>query len=360
MADYLNGPNPYAATRMRSIFKPAGDVGIRLPKRFVSGQTNTFDPQQKPPEDEDDSLSYYRDLEKLRGQLKAGPARSAYMEALGHQPTAAETAPSRGRKIGAAIAGALGGFAEGPSRGAAMAQHIVDTPYQTAMRDYTTKVAGLGESAKLEQDDIETQMRTLEAARRMGLEYRKFDAERFDKDRSYGLERDKLGEISGYHKGTLENQRTANANTRWYRGQQLGIQEYNALTTREKARADVETNERNATSNERRAGAYEAAAGNRQTQPTQQRAAIDNALRELHRDSRFAKFVKKDDSTGLYDFANPEPGWESSEMYREFQNRMRRATQGAKKSGISLFPEEEDDDDDSIIIGSPFDRPGGR
>lgn len=359
MADYLSGANPYAATRMRSIFSSPGDVGIRLPKRFVSGQTNTFNPQQKPPEDEDDSLSYYRDLEKLRGQLKAAPARSAYMEALTHQPTDAQTAPSRGRRIGAAIAGGLGGFAEGPSRGAALAQGIIDAPYKSAMQDYTTKLAGLGESAKLEQDDIETQMKTLEAARRMGLEYRKFDAERFDKNRNYSLDREKFGELAGYHQGTLKNAAQANADTKWYRGQQLGIQEYNALTTREKARADVETNQRNATSNETRAEAYKTAAGNRgNTPPTQQRAGVDNALREMYRDPNFSQFITKDKTTGLYDYADAKPEWANSLMYKEFQKRMRSVMEGSKKSGISLFPDDGQDDDDSIIIGAP--TPFGR
>lgn len=353
MASYNN---PFAANRIRNIFGPVQDVGVRLPKRFVSGQTNTFNPQQKPTEDEpDDAMSYYQDLEKMRSQLKASPARSAYMEAINQQPTEEETRPSRGRRIGAAIAGGLGGLAEGPTRGAAMAQHIIDAPYKTAMRDYSTRVAGLGESAKLEQEDIESQMHNLEVARKMGLDYNKFRAERFDKDRSYNLDRDKLGEDVRFHTGTMKNTSEANANTKWYRGKQLGIQEYNALTTRAKAEADVETAGRMAGAAERRAGALETAAGNRQPSATQQRSAVDNALRDLYRDPRFSQFVEKDETTGLYDYADAKPGWDKSMMYKEFQKRMRQALQGAKKTGISLFEEDDqDEDDDSIIIGSPI------
>lgn len=361
--------NPFASMRIRNIFsQPETQQGIQ--KRFMSG----IAPRPKPklsymPEEETDfsgvdsadptdpnqneASQYFDQMERVR--RNKGPALTAYQQALTEQPTAESTRPSTGRRVGAAIAGAFGGLGGGVGAGVKTANDILDAPYRVAMRDYSNRIGGLGESAKLEQDDTEAQLKALTTARAMGLKYDEFKLKKLESDRDYGVATDKVGidrdraatykDVSSRQAGAAERRATTGeagqADTAAYRRRQAGTADRVAAT-----------GERNAATGEANAASLKTyrektvelkGKDGKKVSPSQQAYAVDNALRELAQDPKFAVFIntKGKNPEAIKDDGSP--------MYAEFQRRKKRLAQASIEAGTPFDEDDDDDDDDGDI-----------
>lgn len=125
--------------------------------------------------DTGDGRSYFREIQNIRNTR--GPALSEYQKSLKEQPTRETHKPSVKRRIGSGIAGALTGIQHGAGAGFAQAQQTNELPYLRAQDEYEGRMRNLGESARLEQDEVDNQIRALETARAMGLKYDQFKLE---------------------------------------------------------------------------------------------------------------------------------------------------------------------------------------
>lgn len=118
-----------------------------------------------------DEEKYAADMGKIYGTK--GPAQSAYIGALSQQPNRADYKPGVMSRIGAALTG-FGAGVHNPAQGYEAARNVLETPYNRAMSDYSTRLKGLDEAAKLERFSSEDQLKALSAARALGLNYEKF------------------------------------------------------------------------------------------------------------------------------------------------------------------------------------------
>jgi len=190
--------NPFSASRLSRIFSnPAPQTVPR--KRFLTGispmqtETQGIDPsalggEWEKPEmgaETSEGSKFFDELMRLRGNR--GPALTAYQEALKGIPQTGDYKPSKWRRAGAAAIGALSGFGGGAEAGVGAANKFIRAPYDTAMEDYQNKMTGLGESAKLEQDETEAQLRALSSARAMGLKYDEYRLKQLESDRDYDI-----------------------------------------------------------------------------------------------------------------------------------------------------------------------------
>lgn len=364
MPSYLN------SLRMRSIFANPEDTqtpGMKLPKRFLSGVTNDFNPDDTGDDDPatTSSKNYFDEQERMRSQMKAGPARSAYMKSLEEMPVESDPKfePSKKRKFGAIMAGIGGTILNGGIKGGMGAyDQVAKAPYFDERKDWEDKISKLGESAKLEESDISGRMKNFADAQKYGLDYTKFLTEHGDKvaDRN---ERDK------YHTGLVSSRnRTAatgeqnSRNNQAYQSAlvalqkgQLSISEFNAMTQRMSQQTTAGLGLANLDIARGRADTYKKTAGKSPASSTQQAYAVDNALREFHRDPRFRDFVHKDEATGRYDYKEVDDATAKSLMYQEFSKKMRAIIDSSRKTGNPMA-EDDDPDDGSIVIGAPVSR----
>lgn len=349
----------YTNLRMRSIFKRPEDTqtpGMSLPKRFISGVTREFDPDEPPEETENNQ--YYADLERMRSEAANAPGRSAYMKGLESQPRESSYPVSKKRKAGGILAGIAGGILNGGVRGGMDSyDRVAKAPYHRAMREWETEMEGKTQAAKFEESDMANQMKNWHDARKLGLDYsdyrRKVDKDRDDYNISQGQLREtnrrNTGEIGHWNRSD-ETAAAGQRDTSKYRDRLTDIGGFNAQTNRMGQQATMGIGMRNAAANESRADTYKKTAGNRQPSSVQQAYARDNAFAELYNDSRFRDFIRRE-ADGRFGY-NPDITQEQSNslMYQEFRKRMEAAINNAKESGNPIY-DEQDDDDGSIIIG---------
>lgn len=343
-------------------------------KRFLTGTDPTFkapfgaevDVGTESPEQGFDSSRYFDELQRIR--QKRGPALSAYQKALGEMPTRETTKPSIGRRIAGAFAGGLTGMSQGPGAGMEAASNFVEAPYMRSLNEYNNRLKGLGESARLEQDETESELKALAEARALGLKYdeyelkkratlHKMDMDEGDLDVKYGSLDVSRGNL-GVNQENAATNRTNAESLRGYRTGQLAVAGRNAST----AERNAATNAANAGSlsgyRNRMAGAAERRneiVGNRRQgqppSPREQNDAQNVALSQMMRDPKWAPYIKEqDDQMEPYIMADDD----GTSTYTTFQRELRRRVE--RILGGTPYLEEFGDtdftggDDDDLII----------
>lgn len=368
--------NPISAMRSASIFgKPSSQ-----PKRFLSniapvrfgappeapGMTPSritppqFGPMEIPePEQEgSDAGDYFDQITRLR--QNKGPALTAYQNALKTMPTMAEHEPSKMRRFGAILTGALAGFGGGAGAGMAAATHFNETPYRRAMEEYGSKLSGLGESAQLEMDEMEQQIRALKEARALGLQYDEYRLKQLELEYERQFNQGKL-RVDERNADTnafvAETGRRTSDNTGTYQTGLLGIGRSNANTNARRAGdqardIDSRISDRTARQGIEKSRIAASLQKNRQDiTPAEQQRAIDNALRVMSTDPRFQAFITNDE--GIYDINSGAAN--SSPMYAEFLRELKRKAELSMSSGTPFDSEfgGPDEDGDFIIELEP-------
>src|SRR3990167_8396294 len=185
-------PNPFASMRFPNVFG-RGDAPYEpnffgpTQKRFMSNvmpQPELEIPSYQS-EPMDEGGRYFDEMQRIRGQR--GPALTAYQEHLNAMPTREQTNPSILRRIGAALSGGAVGLQHGFGAGAEFASDFVESPYTSALSDWSAKAQPLGESANLEREEAESQLQALTSARALGLKYNEYELKRLQNERDYGL-----------------------------------------------------------------------------------------------------------------------------------------------------------------------------
>lgn len=167
--------NPYIKSRYRSFFGPQDPEPVRPrmnpPSPYSQSELFSDEPE------EDDDMQFFRQFQEIQEKIRSGPDRTAYTTALKEQPTMEQYAPSKMRRFGGVVAGIAGGLSGGVQGGVDTARNFVDAPYNAAMRDWKAKTAGLGEAAKLEQENLESQGKAIEFGATLGLNRKRFYSE---------------------------------------------------------------------------------------------------------------------------------------------------------------------------------------
>ena len=83
----------------------------------------------------------------------SGPAQEDYRKFIDTQPTREDYAPSKMRRLAAALVGGAEGY-KSPSKGVLAAEGIRDMPYEKAMSDFSTKAKGKQEAAQEERQSL--------------------------------------------------------------------------------------------------------------------------------------------------------------------------------------------------------------
>lgn len=118
---------------------------------------------------------YLQDM--LDIQNNVGPATKAYREHVGNVPLRENFAPSKWRRLAAALgAGAIA--YEDPRAGIVAAEEFKNRPYNQAVESYKLKGDVLGEQADIEQAESNAKLRALQQARALGLKYDEFELKR--------------------------------------------------------------------------------------------------------------------------------------------------------------------------------------
>ena len=325
--------NPYTQARLSSIFNRRGFGDPFAPKKRFLGERSPENPDQgfidqnsfpyEPPsrrespydaeenDRRDDATRYFDDMERIR--KNKGPALGEYQRHIQNMPQQKDYEPSKWRRAGAIAAGGLVGYAAGPREGIAAGREIYDEPYNRATRDWTAKGGGLRESAKLEEDDRQDQMKSLSEARAMGLKYDEFDLKRLEagvknrmdergmsvREKLANLtaardnattqrERDKLDEEIRYHSAQISNSeytaKTGRMNADTGRRSQQQTGEFQRDTTASRNRAIDVSSENSKRTSDR---IYDRNAAD----PVKQQKAQDVALMEMSQNPKWKNFI---------------------------------------------------------------------
>lgn len=333
-----------------------------LGKRFTTGTTPspTFRSPVMPltpsdPEDEREDIPgydanrYFDEQERIR--KSRGPALTAYQQALEEQP-GAETNPSRWRRFGAALTGAAAGFAGGPEAGFNTASAINESPYRRAMEDYKNRVGGLRESAKLEQDEIESQLKSLREARAMGLKYDEYKLKVLETELDRRIKEGTLSVAernaetnrlnAGTNRFTAETGRKSQEQTgRHYQNQDVTAAHLGSVTERNVESQIADRAEKNAIAREALQNRLEVEAirSGRRTpaSPDAQQDAIDGALREMYADPVAKRYITLD-ANGV-----PHPvDDDGTSNYRKFHNQMIEKAHRRLITGLPFGPTAEE------------------
>lgn len=126
-------------------------------------------------EDEDQSLVFLRELERVRGPM---PMTSAYRrEVLGGAPLRENYQPGKLTRLAAGLSGMSAGYKDA-GKGITTAMGVNETPWRNAYDDYTSGVERLGKGAALEGDEGDYRVKQMMLARSMGLDAAKLEQQR--------------------------------------------------------------------------------------------------------------------------------------------------------------------------------------
>jgi hypothetical protein len=151
--------NPFDMRRFGQILDPAPQSPLLKAYRGVSfGGTDLGDTSpsaaptsQQAREVEDPVLS-------ALSKLQTGRATDAYRAHLSQLPQAGDYAPSRARRLGAALTAAAASFGKTPQNAMALGEEIRDAPLRGALDSWKLKGAGLKEQADMEATDTKGQL----------------------------------------------------------------------------------------------------------------------------------------------------------------------------------------------------------
>lgn len=363
--------NPFGS--FRNVFDRAEGAGSK--KRFLSSmfpfrqqpqQPSTLPtfprqvqlPQFEPMEDErSEGESYFDEMEKIR--TRRGPALSAYQQHLKDIPTRETAKPSIGRRIGAGLIGAAAGLQGGVGAGLQTSMGLTEAPYTRAVEDWSNRAKGLGESARLEREEVEGQLKALSEARALGLDYDEYELKKLQTMSKIGLDeraqstRERIADLTQQRdRATDERERTRIQGLIDYQQGQLRIGGRRA--TSEERRAA--TGERAQKSLENyRIARLEQLAKSSGASPNELGKAMENALNLLARDPAFADFIDSD----VYPPVVKDPrGWFSGpaqEQYRAFNRELRKQIEAQIREGKLLTGDEGEDSEDfeDFEIGVP-------
>lgn len=394
-------PNPFSSLRFGNVYGDAdyGASGYPSPyqnfggKRFMSSiYPNQTPPEPPPPRPtfgppadapsygqgfgaeqpaQDEGGKYFDEIQRIRGMR--GPAVSAYQAHLNAMPTEKSTEPSLGRKILGGVA-AMGLGWNSPERGINAGQEVLDTPYKDAIRDWSNKAKGLGESAKLEQQDAETQYQALAQARALGLKYDEYRLKQLENNRTFGINTQR--EATRARVADLTAQRDAATNTRERNRidaeidrakRQLDINRDVADT----GRMNAKTGQINAETNKTRAQTYVASqqslnnyrtarldqlAKASQATPNELSKAMESALTLLAREPAFKDFIDTKTYPPVVKDPSTYMGSPQMSQYQAFNRRLREAIDSQINQGKLLLGDEGADGSDGadqFEIGNP-------
>jgi len=167
-----------APQRETSTMPTFGDPGSGIGQGF--GETL---PAAKP-----DPMRGYDD--EIMGLMKPSPGLLAYKEYLSTTPKREDYAPSGWTRAAAGLSGLSAGM-KNAGEGIRVAQGVNESGYRNAMEDYGIRGSGLKETAGIEQDDRANQVKVLQQARAMGLDYDKLleQKRQFDTTSKQGQEK---------------------------------------------------------------------------------------------------------------------------------------------------------------------------
>jgi len=329
----------------------------------------SMDDQGEPGE----ASSYFDEMERIR--TNRGPALSKYQEHLNAMPTREGNQQGKWGKILGGIAAAGVGWND-PEGGTALGNEVLETPYKRATQDWSNKAKGLAESANLEREEKEGELKSLSEARAMGLKYDEYGLKRAETFAKMGIaeraqkSREEINRLTRLRDMATDSRSRTQIQAQIDRWKAQGE---NEEFTNENGRQNAITGRANAATNARRAktaedvafsmdnyrkGRLEQFAKGKKATPEQLSTAMDSALKLMSNDPVFGKFVQTDESTGgilRYSIADTGPGVLSGGIpqaqVESFQRRLRETIERQVEEGV-LLPDP-DEDDDNFEIGEP-------
>jgi hypothetical protein len=335
--------NPFQRMRIGSV------MGASRPSPTYPNQSPVVQPHHGVVEDDDnmdDDSRYFDELLRMRHQT--GPAMSAYKQSLAAVPNAEDYKPNWLTRIAAGLSGLSAGV-RNPAAGVQTAMGLNRAGYENAVNDWTTKLKGQGEGARIEEAEHDGEMKDLTQAYGMRMKYRDYLLKR-DKqghdmdiaDEKLGVDRQNANTNAARAQAYIQAQNRADLD---FIPQQDGsilqidkrsgkrevvpahtVAAYSAQTGRISANASAssaDAAQQNAKTNARRANIYESYVGKygttRPQSATDQTRAMDLALRQMYMDPDWRKFITADDK-GIFDPGDPSDF--SPEEWKLFQEEL--------------------------------------
>jgi len=317
---------------------------------------------EEPPEPpQSEASKYYDEIESIR--TKRGPAVSAYQKGLREQPTNADYKPSFWRKLGGAAIAGLSAVSDDTSAGEAieLGSNFIRSPYKRAMEDYGNRMKGLGASAKLEINEVESQLKSLREARALGLDYDEFKLKKLEAASRMKIDEGQLDVQRGNLDVNRANSATTAAGQKDLEGHRAGILK-NQSRTAATGERNASTNAANAASlathrkdmvgvaRERiKAATANAAARANKASPSAQEDAINGALRQLQAHPLYKNYIEGSYEDNTLDMKEDD----GSSPYQDFMKRVKEITERQLQKGTPFgdeFNDMDDDEDEDLVI----------
>jgi len=156
--------NAFDIRRLGQIFSGQQDSPLLKAYRGVSfGPTNTGSQAASTP---DQAISNDQDpVMAALSRIGNGHATDAYRAHLAQLPNAADYAPSKWRRLGAALTAGAGSFGRQPQNAMNLGEQIRDAPLRGALESWQRKGVGLKAQADMEADDVNGKLDTVKQMR---------------------------------------------------------------------------------------------------------------------------------------------------------------------------------------------------
>ena len=129
----------------------AGNVRERLSSAFAPTARMQPDTSYQPAQSENPDDIYMRRFKEMTDT--SGPAQEEYRKFIDTMPQREDYQPGKMRSFAAALAGGAAGFKD-PGKGIAIAEHLRDQPYESAIQDFSLKAKGKQEAAQEERQSL--------------------------------------------------------------------------------------------------------------------------------------------------------------------------------------------------------------
>ena len=143
--------NPYSVTDTNSGDSIASNLRDRLSNAFAPTAQMQPDPVSQPAQVENPDDIYMRRFKEMTDT--SGPAQEEYRKFIDTMPQREDYRPGKMRSFAAALAGGAAGFKD-PGKGIAIAEHLRDQPYESAIQDFSLKAKGKQEAAQEERQSL--------------------------------------------------------------------------------------------------------------------------------------------------------------------------------------------------------------